>query len=95
MLKQPPMLVGLRQDSPELSVGSLIHLIRDDLPALVFSHEPVTKLHDSLLMFLFPFEILVKLYEAREFTWVAYFFPWGLLNEAMSHKEVDTYDRVG
>jgi hypothetical protein len=95
MLKQPPMVVGLRQDSPELFLGSLIHLIRDDLPAVVFSDKPVSKMHDSLPMVLFRFEILVKLYEAREFTWVAHFFPWVLLNEAMSHKEVDTYDRVG
>jgi hypothetical protein len=43
-------------------------------------------------MVLFRFEILVKLYEAREFTWVVYVFPWVLLNEVMSHKEVDTYD---
>jgi hypothetical protein len=95
MLKQPPMVVGLRQDSPELSLGSLIHLIRDDLPAVAFSDKPVTKMHDSLPMVLFRFEILVKLYETREFTWAAYFFRSVLLNEAMSHKKVDTYDRVG
>jgi hypothetical protein len=89
------MVVGLRQDSPELSLGSLIHLIRDDLLAVVFSDEPVTKMHDSLPMVLFRFEIRVKLYEACEFTWVAYFFPWVVLNDGMSHKEVDTYDRVG
>jgi hypothetical protein len=66
MLKQPPIVVGLRQNPPELSLGSLIHFI---------PHEPVTKIHDSLPMVLFRFEILVNLYEAREFTWVAYFFP--------------------
>jgi hypothetical protein len=67
MLKQPPMVVGLREDSPELSLGFLIHLIRDDLPAVVFSDQPMTKMHDSLPMVLFRFEILVKLYEAGEF----------------------------
>jgi hypothetical protein len=95
MLKQLPMVGDLRQDSPELSLGSFIHSIRDNLPAMVFSDEPVTKMCHSLPVVLFRFEILVKLYEALEFTWVAYFFPCVLLNEAMSHKEVDTDDRVG
>jgi hypothetical protein len=68
MLNPPPMVVGLRHDSPELSLGSLIYSIRDDLRAVVFSDEPVTKMDDSLPIALFRFEILVKLYEAREFT---------------------------
>jgi hypothetical protein len=46
-------------------------------------------------MVLFHFEILVKLYEARELACVAHFFPWVLLIEGMPHNQVDTYDRVG
>jgi hypothetical protein len=52
-------------------------------------------MHDSLPMVLFRFEILLKLYEAEQFAWVAYFFPWVLLNEAMSHKNVRSVDRLG
>jgi hypothetical protein len=94
----PSIVIGLDQDSPELSLGNLVGLLGNDLPAVVFSDDPITKMHDSLLMALFRFEILVKLYEARERAWVAYFFPWVLLNEGMSHKQVDiddTWNRVG
>jgi hypothetical protein len=52
------------------------------------------KMYDSLPMVLFRFEILLKLNEARELGWVAYFFPWVLVNEAMSHPRVDTRVRV-
>jgi cytochrome c oxidase assembly factor CtaG len=89
------MVVGLDLASPELSLGNLVSLLGDDLPAVVLSDDPITKMYDSLPMVLFRFEILVKLYEARELAWVAYFFPWVLLNEGTSHKQVDTYNRVG
>jgi hypothetical protein len=59
------------------------------------SDDPITKMHDSLPMVLFRLEILVKFYEAREPAWVVYFFPWVLLNEGLTHKQVDIYDRVG
>jgi hypothetical protein len=95
MLKKPHMIIGLDTDSPELNLENLILLLADDLPAVVFSDEQITKMHDSLPMVLFRFEILLKIYEAREWGWVAYFYPWVLINEAMSHKHVDTYDRVG
>jgi hypothetical protein len=48
-------------------------VIGGDLPAVVFSDEQVTKMHDSLPMALFCFEILLKLYESREVAWVMYF----------------------
>jgi hypothetical protein len=51
-------------------------------------------MRDSLPLALSRFEIPVKLYEARKLAWVAYFFPWVLVNEGMSHKQIDTYDRV-
>jgi hypothetical protein len=95
MLKKPPMVVGLTTDSQELDLERLVLLLADDLPAVVFSDDQMTKMHDSLPMVLFRFEILLKIYEAGEFGWVAYFYPWVLINEAMSHKHVDTYDRVG
>jgi hypothetical protein len=89
------MVVGLDSDSPELSLGNLDGLLGADLSAVVFSDDPTTKIHDSLPMTRFRFEIPVKLHEARELTWARYFFPWVLLNEGMLHKQVDIHDRVG
>jgi hypothetical protein len=66
MLKEPPMVVGLETSSPELSLSRLVRLLGDDLPAVVFSDDPVTKMHYSLPMVIFRFEIVVKLYDARE-----------------------------
>jgi hypothetical protein len=37
------MVVGLDPDSPELSLGNLIDLRGDYLPAVVFSDDPITK----------------------------------------------------
>jgi hypothetical protein len=74
MLKDPRMVVGLETSFPELSLSRLVRLLGDDLPAVVFNDDPVTKIRDSLPMVLFRFEILVKLYEAREMAWVAYSF---------------------
>jgi hypothetical protein len=83
MLKKITMVVGLETDTAQLSLQRLIEVIESDLPAIVFSNEQVTKIHDSLLMALFRFEILLKLYESREFACVTYFFPWVLINKAM------------
>jgi hypothetical protein len=94
MLKRPSMVVGLDTSSAELNLECLINSLRDDLSPIVFSDEAITKMHDSLPMVLFRFDILLKLYEARELGWTAYFFPWVLINEAMSHKDATTDDRV-
>jgi hypothetical protein len=68
------MIVGLASDSPELSLGNLADLLGDDLPAVVFSNGLITRMHDSLLIVLFRLGITVKLSEARELAWIAYFF---------------------
>jgi hypothetical protein len=60
------VIVGLDQDSPELSFSNLVGLLSDDRRAAVLSDDPITKMHDSLPMVLFRFEILVKYYETRE-----------------------------
>jgi hypothetical protein len=60
----------------------------------VFSDEPVTKMHDSLPMALFRFQILLKLDKAQEFAWFTHFFPWVLINGGMSHRNVAVWDRV-
>jgi hypothetical protein len=83
------MIVGFKPDSPASALGNLVGLLGDDLLAVVFSDEPITKMHDSLPMFLFRFEILMKFCEVHELGSVAYFFPWVPLNEGMSHKQVD------
>jgi hypothetical protein len=94
MLKKIRMVVGLDNNSIELELQCLIDLLREDLFPIVFSDDPTTKMYDSLPMVLFRFEILLKLYEARELSWVAYFFPWVLVTEAMSHPQINTRVRV-
>jgi hypothetical protein len=59
-------LLHILKRAPELSLCRLVRLLGDDLPAVVFSDDPVIKMHDSLLMVPFRFEILVKLYNAGE-----------------------------
>jgi hypothetical protein len=93
MLKKTQMVVGLDGNLTELDLQRVIDLLRDDLSPIVFSDDPITKMYDSLPMGLFRFEVLLKLYEARELGWVAYFFPWVLVKEPMSHPRVNT--RVG
>jgi hypothetical protein len=51
-------------------------------------------MYGSMPMVFFRFEILLELYEARELGWVAYFFPWVLVNEAMLHPRVNARVRV-
>jgi hypothetical protein len=88
------MAIGLDAGSPELSFQRLVELFRDNLSPIVFSDHQITKMHDSLPLVLFRFTIILKLYEARELDWLAYFFPWAMLSEAMPHKVVATEDRV-
>jgi hypothetical protein len=74
MLKKIRMVVGLNGSSIEVDRERLIDLLRDDLSPIVFGDNPITKTSDSLPMVLFRFEILLKLYEARELGWVSYLF---------------------
>jgi hypothetical protein len=94
MLKTITMAVGLETDTAQVSLERFIEVIRGDLPAVVFSDEQVTKMHDSLPMTLFRFDILLKFYESREFAWVTDFFPWVLITEAISPKIVEVCDRM-
>jgi hypothetical protein len=75
LLKKITMTLGLKTDTAQLNLEKLIEMIGSDLPAVVLSGELVTKMYDSLLMALFRFQILLKLYEAQEFAWLAYFSP--------------------
>jgi hypothetical protein len=68
------MVVGLDPDSSELSHSNLVGLLGYNLPAIVFSDDPITKMHDSLPVVLFRFEIQVKLYHAR-WLWLRISFP--------------------
>jgi hypothetical protein len=49
------------------AISDIPHLLKlcDDLSSIVFSDDPITKIHGSLPMVLFRFEILLKLCEAR------------------------------
>jgi hypothetical protein len=93
--EESALVVGLDGNSIELDFQRLIDLLRHDLSPIVCSDDPITKMYDSLPMVLFRFEIPLKLYEARELDRVAYFIPWVLVNEAMSHPRVNTRVRVG
>jgi hypothetical protein len=95
MLKNPPVVISLGITSPELNLVRLIDLLGEDLPSMVFSDDAITKMHDSLPMVIFRFEVLLKIDEARKLGWVAYLFPRVLLNEVISHKNVLLSDRVG
>jgi hypothetical protein len=88
------MVVGLDRDSIKLDLQSLIDLLRDDLSLIIFCDDPITTIYDSLPMVRFRFEILLNMYEARELGWVAYLFPWVLVNEVMPHRRVSTRVRV-
>jgi hypothetical protein len=46
MLKNRPMVVGLDRTTPALDVQVLHELFRGHLLAIVFSDEPITKMHD-------------------------------------------------
>jgi hypothetical protein len=75
MLKKNAMVMGLETDMAQLGLEGFIEEILCDLPAVVFSDEQVTKIHNSLPMAWCCFEIFLKLYKSREFTWVTYFSP--------------------
>jgi hypothetical protein len=94
LLKKITMTRGLKTDRAELNLEKPMEVIGSDLPVVVFSDESVTKMHNSLPISLFRFQILLKLYETREFAWLAYFFPRVLINEGMSHQNVAVWDRV-
>jgi hypothetical protein len=93
LLKKITITLDLKTDTAELNLEKLSEMIGSNLPAVVFSDEPVTKMHDSLSMALFRFQILLKLFKAREFAWLTYFFPWVLINEGTSHKNVAVWAR--
>jgi hypothetical protein len=66
MLKLILMVVDLGTGTAELNLERLTELLSDDLPPIVFSDDPMTKMHNSLLMVLFRFEHILTLYEAEE-----------------------------
>jgi hypothetical protein len=73
-----------------LNLETLVLLLADELPAVIFSDDPIGKMPESLPMVLFRFENILKIYGARELGWVAYFHPSVLIKEAMSHPHKDT-----
>jgi hypothetical protein len=89
-----PLVVGLDASSTRLKLLDLMSLVGECLPHVVFSNDPITKVHDSLPMMLFRFEVLLRVLDARLMEWFAYLFPWTLFNEAISKKEVDYWERV-
>jgi hypothetical protein len=64
MVKKIRMVVGLKITTFELPLQTLIELIGNDLPAVVFGDDPVTKMYDSLPMVPFRVAVLQKLSQA-------------------------------
>jgi hypothetical protein len=60
-LKNPQSSSASTQTLQNHHFAILLLILGDDLPAVVFSDDPITTMHDSLSMVLFRFEILVKL----------------------------------
>jgi hypothetical protein len=66
-LKGPAMIVRLEVTSRDLTHQTWKTLLARDIPPIVFSEDPVTKMQNSLPIILFRFETRLELYEAREF----------------------------
>jgi hypothetical protein len=88
LLKTALMVIGLLIEFSDLNLDTIVSLLHDDLPLAVSSNDPIRKIHGSLPMLWFRFEILLNLYAPEQFGWLTCFFPWILLNEAMSDKIV-------
>jgi hypothetical protein len=66
MLKNLSMAVGFDTSLQELGLDRLVVLLADHPLPVVLSDDAIAKMHDSLPMVLFCFDILLKFYEARE-----------------------------
>lgn len=91
LLKNDNIAVGFTNDDPvidlELIKEQLCHL----LPAVVFSNEGYTKMHDSLPGQLFSAESLKILCLKNNKEAVAYFIPWTLILMALNNYSLEDY----
>ena len=65
-----------------------------DLPALVFSSEKYTKMHDDLATQLFSLQTLAKLFRARNNSALVYFVPLCLLTTALEEESLTVAERM-
>lgn len=73
-----------------------VSLIKDltNLPSIVFDDSTLTKMHDHLPLQLFTLENLDILLYAEQYSAASYFFPFVMLNEAISAKDLSINERV-
>jgi hypothetical protein len=61
MLNSPSMVLGLDISWQELNLEYFVVVLSEDPWPIDFSNDPITKMHDSLPIVLFPFDVLMKL----------------------------------
>ena len=65
-----------------------------NLPNEIFSNKTYTKMHESLAVRLFNFEKILLLYNESQTDEIIYFLPFVSLNEAISNRLINLYDRI-
>jgi hypothetical protein len=91
----PPMAVGVDISDPILDLFALKTLFPEAPSPVIVCNDPIVKMHDFWQMLLFRLETLIKLCEDGQLAESAYFLPWVLINEAMSHKDGSIVERLG
>lgn len=82
---------GFSSSSAKLNIDYLkSHL---NLPTLVFSNKPFTKMQDSLPIELFSLESLYVLLIDENLDWISYFLPFVFLNSALSEEGLTVDER--
>jgi hypothetical protein len=94
MLKGTAMVLGFHDSAPRLDLEAIKELLKDLLPPVVFSDDQLTKMHDSLPIQLFRFNVLWRIFEAHLMPWFVYMLPWVILNEALSRPNISRSRRL-
>ena len=66
-----------------------------DVPAIVWTDKPYTKMHDSLAVRLFTLDNLVKLIDSNMINELSYFLPMTLMNSALKEEHLSPEERFG
>jgi hypothetical protein len=93
LLKKLGMVIGMDPSSVRLDVEELKALLRGILPDVCFCDDPITKMHDSLPIRMFRFDVLKILSDAKS-PWFGYFYPWVLFNEAFCNEKATRNQRM-
>lgn len=83
---------GFIVDSPAIDL-EIVKKILSDLPSVVWSNAPFTKMHDRLPSELFKIDNFLKLFNSGNFVAAAYWFPISLSGIAINESDVGFYMR--